>query len=98
MKSITLQDLERLQFQNQFTRPGNLPLNNKKRIYYITRVRASGAWSIQGLSNSQDPEERNRTVQGNGTDQFYIPLCFDSITSMTGIQDIMGFWSPASEF
>ncbi|NCN09671.1 MAG: hypothetical protein GW938_07485 [Leptospira sp.] len=98
MKSITLQDYELLKFQNQFTRPGNLPLNDPKRIYYITRVRATGSWTINGKGNSKDPEERIRTVSGNGTEQFYIPLCFDSIQSMTGVQDIMGFWSSASEF
>lgn len=97
MKSITLQDLERLQYQNQFTRPGNQPLNDPKRIYYITRVRASGGWTINGKSNSQDPSERLRTVQGSGTEQFYPILCFSSIESMTGVQDIMGFWSPATE-
>ncbi|WCL50718.1 hypothetical protein [Leptospira sp. GIMC2001] len=98
MKSISLQDIQRVRYQNQFTRPGNLPLNIPERIYYITRVRASGAWTIQGKSNSQDPDERLRTIQGSGTEQFYSVLCFDSIDSMTGVQDISGFWVPAQEF
>lgn len=96
MKSITLQDLPRLQYQNQFT--ATAPLIAKDRIYYVTRVRAAGAWTIIGRSNSQDPEDRVRSVQGTGTEQFLLPLCFDSIVSMAGVTDILGFWVPATEF
>lgn len=98
MKSITLQDYEVLKFQNQFTKLGNVQLNDPKRIYYITRIKASGNWNLNGKSNSKDPDERFRSVTGSGTEQFYIPLCFDTVDSMTGVQETNGFWSHAVEF
>ncbi|TGL58635.1 hypothetical protein [Leptospira jelokensis] len=107
MKSITLQDWDRLKLQNQFTIPGDATatdpetgiLTKAKRIFYITRILATAGWTIIGEGNNADPQLRSITITGNGTEKFEIlPLCFSKVTTLTGITSISGFWISASEF
>lgn len=107
MKSITLQDWERLRLQNQFTIPGNASATNTdtgiltrpKKIFYITRIQASGGWTIAGEGNNADPALRSISISGTGTEKFeFLPLCFASVSSLTGVTAISGFWVTASDF
>jgi len=107
MKSITLQDWERLRLQNQFTIPGNASaidpntgtLTQAKRIFYITRIQATGAWTVAGEGNNADPALRSISISGNGTEKFeFLPLCFARVTGLTGVTAISGFWVSAADF
>ncbi|AXR66622.1 hypothetical protein [Leptospira mayottensis] len=94
-KSITLQDLNRIQFQNQFTLSGNLVLNSKDKLYFISAIHANGNWTMNVKGNNSDSNFRNYTRKGNGDIQFFIPICANEI-SFTGVIEFSGFWINSS--
>ncbi|TGK41216.1 hypothetical protein [Leptospira andrefontaineae] len=95
MKSLTFQDLARLQLQNQFNIPGSVELNDPKKLYFITAIHATGAWTILGSTLNQDPKFRPFTKNGTGPIQFLFPLCLEE-ASFSGILEVTGFFIPAT--
>ncbi|OOV43058.1 hypothetical protein B1J93_08765 [Leptospira kirschneri serovar Pomona] len=94
-KSITLQDLNRIQFQNQFTVSGNSVLNSTDKLYFITAIHANGNWTMNVRGNNSDPNFRNYSRKGNGDTQFFIPVCANEI-SFSGVIEFSGFWTNSS--
>ncbi|EKR52693.1 hypothetical protein LEP1GSC079_5238 [Leptospira interrogans str. FPW1039] len=94
-KSIILQDINRIQFQNQFTLSGNSILNSNDRLYFITAIRSDGSWQMNVKGNNSDPNFRNYSRKGNGDFQFMIPICANEI-SFTGVIEFSGFWINSS--
>jgi len=105
MKSITLQDIQRLSFQNQFsvsaadfaTKLAD-PDKNKGRVYYIMAVVAVGAWTLTGQTGNSDPELRPVVYSGTGNTEFHHFRCMQDLTGQTGISEIHGFWANASQY
>lgn len=94
-KSITLQDFSRLEFQNQFTLPGNAVLNSPDRLYYVTGIFATGAWKIFVKGNNADANLQNYIRSGNGDIQFFRPICACEV-SFFGVTEVSGFWTNSS--
>jgi hypothetical protein len=85
---IPLQDLQRGQFENQFTvAPGDSIFDNDY-AFFITRVQAGGGWSISQVSIKKE----KYTIQGSGTEQFYIPIACLKGTVFSGITSVSGFY------
>ncbi|EMN90606.1 hypothetical protein [Leptospira weilii] len=95
-KSFTFQDYNRLEFQNQFTVPGNTVLDEKDRMYFITEVVASGNWTIHVKGNNADQDLRNYDRHGSGDKQFFRPICA-SEASFNGVSAVSGFWINATK-
>ncbi|EMJ64581.1 hypothetical protein [Leptospira sp. P2653] len=95
-KSFTFQDFSRLEFQNQFTVPGNTVLDEKDRMYFITEVVASGNWTIYIKGNNADQDLRNYDRHGSGDKQFFRPICA-SEASFNGVSEVSGFWINATK-
>ncbi|ULH29242.1 hypothetical protein [Leptospira weilii] len=95
-KSFTFQDFFRLEIQNQFTAPGNLVLNAPDRMYFITEIAASGAWTIHVKGNNADQDLRNYDRHGSGDKQFFRPICA-SEASFNGVSEVSGFWINATK-
>ncbi|RHX83301.1 hypothetical protein [Leptospira stimsonii] len=94
-KSITLQDIGRIQYQNQFTVSGTEILNDPGRLYYITNIHALGGWTISAKGNNADQKLTIYSRSGTGDFQFLLPLCI-SEASFTGVTEVSGFWANAS--
>ncbi|PNV74384.1 hypothetical protein BES34_014295 [Leptospira inadai serovar Lyme] len=97
MKSISLQDLARLQFQNQFTVPGTEVLNDPDKLYFITAIEATGPWTISIKSENQDEKFRTFTRTGKGPEQFFLPVCVDEAT-FTGVSEVSGFYLKTNRY
>ncbi|EMJ62100.1 MULTISPECIES: hypothetical protein [Leptospira] len=94
-KSITLQDIGRIQYQNQFTVLGTESLNDSGRLYYITNIHALGDWTISVKGNNADQKLTNYSRSGTGDFQFFLPLCVSEV-SFSGVIEVSGFWVNAS--
>ncbi|EIE01424.1 hypothetical protein [Leptospira licerasiae] len=95
MKSLTFQDLARLQLQNQFNILGTEELKDPKKLYFITAIHASGPWTIQGKTLNQDPKFRPFVKNGSGPIQFLFPLCLEEAT-FSGAIEVTGFFIPST--
>ncbi|TGM04869.1 hypothetical protein EHQ76_07445 [Leptospira barantonii] len=96
LKSLTFQDFSRLEFQNQFTVPGNTILNANDRLYFITEVTSPGAWTIHAKGNNADQNLRNYDRRGTGDKQFFRPICASEV-SFSGVTEVSGFWINATK-
>lgn len=85
---IPMQDLQRGQFENQFTVSPADPIFNENHVFFISRVQAAGAWSINQVSVKKD----TYTISGSGNEQFYLPIACLTGTVFIGIAKISGFY------
>lgn len=95
-KMIQAQDVARAPFSNAFTlqdNAGAVVLNDPERVYAITEVRASGAWTASYSNSDRDGEVYTRN--GSGNSQFTpIPWVAEDV-SFSGVDEVSGYWIPA---
>ncbi|WP_061232491.1 hypothetical protein [Leptospira noguchii] len=99
-KTFTAQDLELSRINNHFTTPSilvdgleEIVLTHPERIFAILNVRASGPWTIEFLNNSAIDNIQEYKRNGNGNEQFTVPLFVDKAT-LKGISEVSGYFIP----
>ncbi|MBE7411402.1 MAG: hypothetical protein HS129_04945 [Leptospiraceae bacterium] len=90
MKFVHPNDQERGEIQNNFTLQGSggaLVLNDRDKLYLITEVRASGAWSCNYTNSKGESYTRN----GSGNTLLHPPWSAE-ILVFSGILEVSGYF------
>lgn len=91
--TLKLLDFHKYQFEHQFSLPPSDTLfQDPSKRFFITSINAGGGWAINYKIVYQ---EKAYTRNGNGSTQFYLPICTESKFTTSGITEISGFWIPA---
>ncbi|MCT8335761.1 hypothetical protein NUH30_18895 [Leptospira sp. 85282-16] len=97
-KFLAAQDIARAPYANHFTEPHDatiVTLNDPEKIYVITEVRSSGAWTCEYTNSSADGKVYSRN--GNGI-QSFIPKAFTAENlKFVGVTEVSGYYIPAGK-
>ena len=93
MKQFNLNAIFDSRYRKQFTvNPATIPLNDKRYVYFITRIIAGGAWTAQVKGFHSDGDLIAYTLTGNGNTTFdYGNELIAAEVTFTGVSLVRGF-------